>query len=121
MEQWVTYHLLKDKRIMRKGKGHRARRSVDAVEGYLEQRYPKLPWDAFRFAWHFSEAAALKYETRSIDAYMRLTGDHPPWNRVRGGSGRQSCFRCKAYKANGEPCLNDTLEGNYGFCGVHRR
>jgi DnaJ-class molecular chaperone len=28
---------------------------------------------------------------------------------------------CKAIKADGDPCPNPALEGNYGRCGVHRR
>jgi len=121
MENWFTYNLYKDNFIVRKGKGKCIRKSEQAVESYLERRYGHLSWDRFRFMWHSSEAAALKQEMRSIDGYVRVKGDLPPWNSVRGGGGGQTYFKCRAYTAQGTLCSNDALAGNYGFCGVHRR
>ncbi len=30
-------------------------------------------------------------------------------------------LKCKATTSNGAPCRYSALEGNYGFCGIHRR
>jgi hypothetical protein len=120
MKHFFTYELLWKGRIIRKGKGHCSQKSVSSVERYLEDGYSDWQWDSFRFSWHVSESAALKNETRIIDAYLRVTGSLPPGNQVRGGGGRQVYLRCKSLKLNGEPCPNDALAGNYGFCGVHR-
>lgn len=120
MEYWFTYKLQKNGRIVRIGKGHCPHRSSDSVGSYLERRYGKRRWDGFTFMWHSSEAAAFKRETREIDRYVRATGSLPPWNRVRGGGGGQTYFRCRAMMSNGEHCSNLAVSGNYGFCKVHR-
>src|SRR5690606_35729792 len=115
-----TYRLLTRGRTKRIGKGGVATRHADAVTRYLEQAYPDRGWDSHQFDWHSSEAAAFKAEARKIDAFRRSTGNLPPWNAVRGGSGGSSFVRCKAALADGRACRNLAIGGNYGYCGVHR-
>lgn len=119
-EFFFSYRLLQRGRIKRIGKGGVATRSVDDVALYLADAYPGRGWDRFDHEWHSSESAAFKAEERMIDSYARTTGSLPPWNEIRGGSGGASFVRCKDSLADGRPCRNLALAGNYGFCGVHR-
>jgi len=121
MSCFFTYEILQAGQIVRKGKGQCAEKSTESVERYLKRRYGRLRWDQFRYFWHDSEAAAFKHETRIIDAYVRVKGQLPPWNSLRGGGGGQTYITCKALNANGKRCSNLALAGNYGYCGVHRR
>jgi len=121
VEFWFTYRLRNEGRTLRIGKGHCTRKNAEAVNSYLNKRYPQRGWNKIVFGWHLSEAAALKEETQMLNSYERRKGGLPPWNRNRGGGGGQAYVKCQAYKASGAPCRNDTLAGNYGFCGVHRQ
>jgi len=123
MEYWFTYQLRRNGRVLRRGKGHVDIKSEDAIEAYLRQRYPPHDWgiwDEFGLHWHSTESAALKGEEYSIDSYERAMGALPPWNVQRGGGGGRAYVRCKAGLADGRRCQNDALEGNYGYCGIHR-
>jgi hypothetical protein len=122
MEKFFTYDLLKRGDIQRVGKGGCAQMSAKQAAEYLKAAYPEedWDWDLADIRFHSSEAAALKEERRAIDAYERAKGHLPPWNSIRGGGGRRVFARCKGITATLERCRNDALEGNYGFCGVHR-
>ena len=119
-EHWFSYALLSNGRIVRKGKGLASSRSGDAVESYLNRRYPTRRWHSFTFAWHATESAALKAEEREIDGYQRVVGIKPPWNVHRGGGGGTRYLKCRAALGGGHGCRNMALRGNYGFCGIHR-
>jgi hypothetical protein len=93
---------------------------VTAIERYLSDAYGARGWDTFDYDWHATESAAFKREVRLIDAYTDRKGELPPWNARRGGGGGQSYFACRAGRSDGSPCRNLALDGNYGFCGVHR-
>ncbi|MBA3240602.1 MAG: hypothetical protein H0T60_05175 [Acidobacteria bacterium] len=121
MEQWFTYEMRDDDIIVRIGKGHSFSKSSDAVIGYLRSRYGSEGWTHADITWHFSESAALKREKRAIDEHLSIYGELPLWNRARGGGGRQVYVKCKAYTTYGQACGNDSLAGNYNFCGIHRR
>jgi len=118
-EFFFTYDLLKDGRIVRRGKGTVARRDADAIESYLERRYGERRWHRFVYQWHSTESAALKAEERKIDAFERRTGAKPPWNVHRGGGGGMRYLRCKSLLADGRSCRHLAIRGFYGFCGVH--
>jgi hypothetical protein len=119
-EFWFTYTLLRDGRIVRKGKGLAPSRSADAVGAYLGRRYRSRRWHSYDFRWHTTESAALKAEERAIDGYERVVGHKPPWNVHRGGGGGTRYVRCRAALVDGRSCRNLALQGNYGFCGTHR-
>ena len=114
MEYDFTYTIFDGDIPLRVGKGYVTEKSVDAVRRYLRRRYGSEGWDSFGHSWHYSESAALKKEKAIINEYVETFGELPPANFARGGGGRQRYVKCKA-------CDNDALEGNYGFCGIHRR
>lgn len=120
MEHFFTYEIVEGDDIARIGKGHTVSKSPRAVIRYLRSRYGAQGWASADVAWHASEAAALKRERRAINEHVDIYGVLPPRNRARGGGGRQIYAKCKAYTVSGQRCCNDALEGNYGFCGVHR-
>lgn len=120
-EFFFSYRLLERGRTKRIGKGGVAAPNADAVDRYLADAYPGRGWDRFEHEWHSTESAAFKAEERKIDAYRLATGRLPPWNEIRGGSGGSSYVNCKDVLGDGRPCRNLALQGNYGFCGVHRR
>jgi hypothetical protein len=120
-KHFFSYDLHRHGKIVRRGKGSVFRRDLDAVESYLSWRYADRQWHAFEVDWHSSESAALKAEERKLDGYERRTGRLPPWNVNRGGGGDSSLAACRASLADGRPCRNRAIVGNYGYCGVHAR
>jgi hypothetical protein len=118
---FFTYGLRQEGRIARRGKGSVSRRNSDLAASYLRRRYPDQPWDAFEVEWHSSESAALKAEAEKIDSYQRRAGHLPPWNVRRGGGGNSVFAACRGSLADGRPCRNRAVVGNYGYCGVHAR
>lgn len=119
--KFFTYQFHKNGQLLRIGKGHCYDKSNQSVARYLNSRYGKEAWDESAIQWHYSEAAALKHEVRLLDDYVDAHGFLPPLNSARGGGGRQIFVKCKSHKRDGRVCANDTLVGNYNYCGVHRR
>ncbi len=113
MEQWFSYVMLNGNALLRIGKGHCFGRTETQIISYLRSRYGSEGWTRANIRWHTSESASLKEEKWRIDQYKEVHGRFPPWNLIRGGGGRQIFVKCKL-------CANDALDGNYGFCGIHR-
>lgn len=111
-EHWFTYSLCRGDNVVRKGKGVVREQRPALIQNYLKRRYGK-GWSASSFAWHTSESAALKHEMRSIDDFSLKEGHLPAWNKHRGGGGARRYARCR-------DCRNSALEGNFGFCALHR-
>lgn len=111
--RFFTYEVICNRETSRIGKGGVANQTDSAVVRYLQGRYGIDVWDAAKIAWHFSESAALKAETLKMEHFVNRYGRLPLWNRRHGGGGRQIYPKCKI-------CRNDALNGNYGFCGIHR-
>lgn len=121
MARFFTYMIRNGNKILRIGKGHCSSKTKSGIVSYIVSRYGTQGWTTSAFYWHSSEAAALKKETELIDEYLFRRGVLPPWNRRRGGGGRQIYVKCKAATMSGKRCLNDALEENHSYCGVHRR
>lgn len=119
-EHFFSYRMFSGSRLVRVGKGGVSVRTVNAVRSYLRNAYGIRGWDAFEHQWHATESAAFKGEVRKIAGYEKRTGRLPPWNDRRGGGGGQSYVACKSLLADGSPCRNLAVVGNYGYCGVHR-
>jgi hypothetical protein len=116
---FFTYDLLRNGKIVRRGKGKVTRRDSDAIASYLEGRYRERRWHAFTAEWHSSESAALKAEERKLEGYAIRMGGLPPWNFQRGGGGGTRYVGCRASLVRGRPCRNRAVVGYYGYCGVH--
>lgn len=121
-EHFFTYRLFDGWTTMRIGKGGVRERSEDAIRAYLREAYPsdRFRWTHYGSGWHMNEGAAYKAERRQTDEFERATGELPPWNVLRGGTGGRAFEACKATLLSGDRCMNLALAGNYGYCGVHR-
>lgn len=121
MEKFFTYKIRNGNRILRIGKGHCFFKSESEIIKYITSRYGREGWTASDITWHYSEAAALKKETVLLDDYFLRYSSLPPWNKRRGGGGRQIYFKCRGTTSTGFRCSNDSLDKNRGYCGIHRR
>jgi|GEM_PF-5867666 len=104
--------------VCKHGKGTVPTRSKKAILSYLKKRH--YTWDSAKVKFHGSEDAALDAERAADDRYIAVHGKLPRGSKKRGGGGRRAVARCKAKCLDGTRCRYKPLEGNYGYCGVHR-
>lgn len=123
MEHFFVYILKENEEILRIGKGHCFSKTANGINQYINNRpaYKTITANEIEYYWCASESAALGKEETFLDDYFEKFGVLPPYNRRRGGGGRQLYYKCKGLFTDGSKCRYGALIGNYGYCGVHRR